>query len=62
MTTTYRPRRRVLPQRRETAGAGSRRVGGRNPWLLVLVFALPGLLVYTVFLFLPIIQAAYYSL
>jgi raffinose/stachyose/melibiose transport system permease protein len=62
MTTTYRPPRRVLPQRRQEAEGRSHRVGGRTNWLLIILFALPGMLVFTVFLIWPIVQAAYYSL
>jgi raffinose/stachyose/melibiose transport system permease protein len=62
MTTTVRPRRRMLPQRRQDQGSGSKRVGGRTNWLLIAIFAAPGLLVFTTFLIWPIVQAGYYSL
>jgi raffinose/stachyose/melibiose transport system permease protein len=62
MAAASRPRFRVLPQSAHPQGSGRRRVQGENNALLILAFALPGVLIYTIFLFLPLIQAAYYSL
>ncbi|MDZ4766143.1 MAG: sugar ABC transporter permease [Chloroflexota bacterium] len=61
MTAASRPRFRVLPRSAHPQGSGRKRVSSENNTLLVVAFALPGLLIYTVFLFWPLLQAAYYS-
>lgn len=61
MSAASRPRFRVLPQTAHPHGT-SRRVSGERRGLLIATFALPGLCIYTLFLFFPLIQAAYYSL
>ncbi len=62
MTTTSRIPRRMLPQRRQDTDGRSHRVGGRTNWLLIVAFALPGMLIFITFLVWPIVQAGYYSL
>lgn len=59
MAAASRPRFRILPQ---TAAQSRRRVASGNNLPLIIAFTLPGLLIYSIFLFWPLIQAAYYSL
>jgi len=54
------PRFRFIPRERSDALERSR--GGSDQILTVGLFIIPGALVYTLFLIIPIIQAAYYSL
>lgn len=60
MRSTSVPRFRFIP--RERAGTTERPRTTGNQLLTVAMFIIPGALVYTLFLIIPIIQAAYYSL